>query len=250
MYTDMTGAILTGARLNGANLFGADLTGAELTGVSLIGANMADANLNDADLANIWAVNLASCPAFLPTDWACVQNNLIGPMSNLNGAILDGANLSDIDLSGSTLWMIRANSLLGCPAHLPVDYFCFGNAILGPGTYSLNSDLSGADLYNVNLSYAQLGNSQGTSDLSGANLYGANLSHTYLFRVDLSGAILNGADLRETYFYETDFTDAILTGADISSAYQWGSLDVIWNNTICPDGTNSDDNGNTCENHL
>jgi len=25
---------------------------------------------------------------------------------------------------------------------------------------------------------------------------------------------------------------------------------VYWSGTICPDGTNSDDNGNTCENNL
>jgi len=35
---------------------------------------------------------------------------------------------------------------------------------------------------------------------------------------------------------------ADLTGADLSN--------VIWSNTICPDGTNSDDNGDTCVNNL
>jgi uncharacterized protein YjbI with pentapeptide repeats len=43
----------------------------------------------------------------------------------------------------------------------------------------------------------------------------------------LSGADLSGADL---------------TGADLSN--------VQWSNTTCPDGTNSDENGNTCENNL
>ena len=149
-------------------------------------------------------------------------------------------------MSGAVLEGVMATSLLGCPAHLPVDYFCFRNAILGPSTTLPNLDLSGADLYNVNLSSAMLAD----SDLSGANLYGANLSYADLFRVDLSGAILNGADLRETILSQTDFTDAILTGADISSSYPSGFYSSIWDNTICPDGTNSDDNGNTCENNL
>ena len=39
-----------------------------------------------------------------------------------------------------------------------------------------------------------------------------------------------------------DLTNADLTGADLN----W----VIWDDTTCPDGTNSDNNGNTCENNL
>ncbi|MGB1827874.1 MAG: hypothetical protein ACPHN0_06645, partial [Candidatus Poseidoniaceae archaeon] len=37
------------------------------------------------------------------------------------------------------------------------------------------------------------------------------------------------------------------TGADLSIA-SWNY--IFWDNTTCPDGTNSDDNGNTCENNL
>ena len=29
-----------------------------------------------------------------------------------------------------------------------------------------------------------------------------------------------------------------------------GLSGVYWNDTTCPDGSNSDDNGNTCENNL
>ena len=49
---------------------------------------------------------------------------------------------------------------------------------------------------------------------------------------DMSGADLSGSNL----------TGANLIGANLQS--------VIWSNTICPDGSNSDDNGNTCENNL
>ena len=55
--------------------------------------------------------------------------------------------------------------------------------------------------------------------------------------VDLSGADLSGADLRYAYL-----SDANLSGADLS--------DIYWYSTTCPDGTNSDDNGNTCANNL
>jgi uncharacterized protein YjbI with pentapeptide repeats len=41
--------------------------------------------------------------------------------------------------------------------------------------------------------------------------------------------------------------DANLSGADLTGATLTG---VIWAHTICPDGTNSDDNGGTCVGHL
>ena len=84
-------------------------------------------------------------------------------------------------------------------------------------------DLSFAVLYDIDLSFA---------DLSGANLSGANL-----YSADLNGANLSGANLSDAYL-----SDAYLSGADLNGVY--------WDNTICPDGTNSDDNGDTCVNNL
>ena len=56
---------------------------------------------------------------------------------------------------------------------------------------------------------------------------GMNFSNFDMYGADLSGSNLTGANL---------------IGANLQS--------VIWSNTICPDGSNSDDNGNTCENNL
>ena len=53
----------------------------------------------------------------------------------------------------------------------------------------------------------------------------------------LSGADLSDADLSDAYLYGADLSNVDLTG-------------VYWYGTTCPDGTNSDDNGNTCENNL
>ncbi|MGB0488192.1 MAG: pentapeptide repeat-containing protein, partial [Candidatus Poseidoniaceae archaeon] len=58
----------------------------------------------------------------------------------------------------------------------------------------------------------------------------------------LTGATLDGSDLTGAVLTGADLTGAHLSGADLAS--------VSWDNTICPDGTNSDDNGNTCENNL
>jgi len=63
----------------------------------------------------------------------------------------------------------------------------------------------------------------------------------------LLNAYLRDADLRNAKLDNADFTGADLTGADLSGASVAG---VVWRHTVCPDGTNSDSNGNTCEGHL
>ena len=84
-------------------------------------------------------------------------------------------------------------------------------------------DLSGADL-----SWA---------DLTGANLSNTDLTSATLWYTDLSNADLEDADLRYADLSSADLSNADLTG-------------VNWGDTICPDGTNSDNNGDTCENNL
>ena len=96
-----------------------------------------------------------------------------------------------------------------------------------------NADLSFADLNGANLYYA---------DLHDANLSGADLENAMLTYAYLDGANLSGADLENAGLYYAALTGADLTGANLNGVY--------WNDTICPDGTNSDDNGNTCENNL
>jgi Pentapeptide repeats (8 copies) len=68
--------------------------------------------------------------------------------------------------------------------------------------------------------------------MKGADLVLADLRQANLKGVDLSGANLSYADLR----------GAQLDGANLKN--------VIWDNTQCPDGTNSDNNNHTCLGHL
>jgi hypothetical protein len=102
-------------------------------------------------------------------------------------------------------------------------------------------------------------------------LEGAYLPHAYMSGIDLSGAYLIGADLRGASITWADLSGADLSGVNFSpmpwvnykgvpslfNANLTGTdmtgvtLDgVIWDNTICPDGTNSDNNGGTCEDNL
>ncbi|WP_230859775.1 pentapeptide repeat-containing protein [Actinoplanes aureus] len=63
----------------------------------------------------------------------------------------------------------------------------------------------------------------------------------------LTGAFLRDADLRNAKLDGADLTGADLTGADLTGA---SLVKVVWSRTTCPDGTASDENGDTCQGHL
>ena len=78
--------------------------------------------------------------------------------------------------------------------------------------------------------------------MSGVNLSGCKLAVALLDSADLSGADLTDANLNGAVAGHANFTDTNLRGTDLTS--------VLWFDTICPDGTNSDDHGGTCYGHL
>lgn len=105
------------------------------------------------------------------------------------------------------------------------------------------SNLSGNDLRTTILTDTHLtevqfigANLQG-QNLSNQDLLGDNFDSANLTNVDFTGANLSGTPLINANLSGANFTNAILDG-------------VSYDNTICPDGTNSDNNGNTCEGHL
>jgi alkaline phosphatase/streptomycin-6-phosphatase len=96
----------------------------------------------------------------------------------------------------------------------------------------------GPNMAGQNLSGAQLQN----ADLANATLTGANLSGAQLQGADLSGANLSGANLNGA-----NLTGAKLTGATTSGSNLNG---VVWSNTTCPDGANSNAHAGTCVHNL
>ena len=92
-----------------------------------------------------------------------------------------------------------------------------------------NTNLSGADLSDANLKYANLGNTNlrcadlSDADLRGADLGNTNLRHADLRRADLrsaalGGAALGGADLRGADLRGANLSDADLGRSDLSGA--------------------------------
>lgn len=118
------------------------------------------------------------------------------------------------------------------------------------GAALASADLSNCILTNANLRGADLSSAMlDNANLVGADLRDAILTNAILGGANLTGARLNGADLRNTIWDDAILAGADLSDADLRSALLSGAdLDgVIWNNTVCPDGTNSDTNGlNAC----
>lgn len=144
--------------------------------------------------------------------------------SNLSHAYIEGTNLSHSDLSFANL--------------------SYANLMY--------SNLSWTDLQRSKMQYADLHAANlGCAILFDTNLTGADLSYAVVSHasciftwdeVDLSHADLSYANLSHLRFEQSDLSYADLSHADLTG--------VFWYDTICPDGTNSDDNGNTCENNL
>ena len=217
-HLDLSGADLTGDNLATANLGSANLTSADLTDCNLTYTNFAKANLTNTTLTGtggalngVTSGGITGTPKSLPSDWELADGYLVGPGANLTGANLTNANLSGADLTG-----VSSGGMTGAPSELPSGWQLIGGYLVGPG-----ANLTDADLANFDL---------GGADLAGADLHGADLSFSGL------NANLGSADL----------TDANLSSADLSSAILTGA---IWSNTTCPDGTNSDADGNTCVNN-
>lgn len=121
-----------------------------------------------------------------------------------------------------------------------------GNCDLSGGSFGGN--LTDVDFRGCRLDGAQFaGAALVHSRLDGVSAVGTSFVGTQVGGVRFMGANLQGADFHGAFLEGADFTGANLTGADVGMAALSG---VVWKNTICPDGSNSDSHGNTCEGTL
>ena len=112
------------------------------------------------------------------------------------------------------------------------------NRYLSPDLSKLRlrgADLRGANLRNMDLSWADLRNADlrgvdlRETNLSWANARGADLSRADLFQSDISGAELTGAKFHKATLSWADMPQANLTGADFGKAVLFQS-DLSWAN--------------------
>jgi uncharacterized protein YjbI with pentapeptide repeats len=81
-----------------------------------------------------------------------------------------------------------------------------------------------------------------------SNFTGANLTSVSFEDSSLKGANFMGATLANASFVSTVPGGTNLTGANFTFANV--SAVSSWKNVTCPDGTNSNRDGDTCVNHL
>ncbi len=169
------------------------------------------ANLTTATAATVAAKSNCKAPPAPHVDWAgCDKVHADLESAKLNGADLRRTNFTRAGLLAAVL--SRAD---GVQVNL-------SRAVLSDAL------LIRATLTDGNLTRA---------DLFGATLTGATLTRATLIDANLAGASINRADL----------TRATLKGANMSGTHVGG---VTWNDTVCPDGTNSDHDHGSCKGHL
>lgn len=172
----------------------------------------------------------------------------------LQDGCLNGANLTNANLEGATLYQaqLRAATLAG--ANLQ-------NASLEEsdleGAVFIKADLHNADLREANLSqtvaqFADFSKAKLEFTLmrhammTGVNLQQAQLDEADLEGANLAEADLSHADLQRTNLETVDLGGAILKGANLIRANlrhvkfrtPMGNLAVFDENTVLPDGTN------------
>jgi uncharacterized protein YjbI with pentapeptide repeats len=204
-----------------------------------------------------------------PVGADCTDPPNLVPFADLSNCDLSGRNMEGVDLSNANLSGANLDNASLFTSNLVAA--TFDNASLlntnledgyAPGASFMNADLRGANLY--------------FAFFRGGNLSGANLSNNWLSSVDFESSVLQNAAFTGAYLSGVDMRNADLRGADLSFTTLWyvslsnadlrnanllgaelragTSLDgILWGNTTCSDGSNSDDNDGdnfTCESNF
>jgi uncharacterized protein YjbI with pentapeptide repeats len=212
---DLRNCDLSGMNLAGVNLYDADLTGANLSGANLSGANLGGADLSGA---NLTGANLENADLFTTTLIAATFDNAILRNANLDDAYAPGGSFINADLRGANFYFATLSDANLSGANL-------SDSWLGIYTFA------GSNLQNANFSGSSISGDMRNTDLRGADLSFTVLSYVTLSNSDLRNANLLGAELK--------------VGTSLDG--------ILWGNTTCSDGSNSDDNDGdnfTCESNF
>ena len=193
-----------------------------------------------------------------PVGADCTEPPNLVPFADLRNCDLSGRNMEGVDLSNADLSGANLDNASLFTSNLVAARF--DNASLrntnledgyAPGGSFINADLRGANLYFAffrggNLSGANFSNNGLSSvDFESSILQNAVFTGSYLFGVDMRNADLRGADLSFTTLWYVSMNNADLRDANLlGSKLRVGTnlSGIIWGNTTCSDGSNSDDN--------
>jgi uncharacterized protein YjbI with pentapeptide repeats len=159
----------------------------------------------------------------------------IAPGADLKNCDLSGADLSDADLSGADLFESNLTTATLLDTNLSDTNMTLATLA--------GADADGATFVNATLSDAKLPD----AELAGADMVGARMTDSHL-----TDAVLTGADLQDVDFDGASLQGANFTQADLDDAYMTpvNVTGAVWDDTTCPDGSNSNNDGDTCANNL
>jgi uncharacterized protein YjbI with pentapeptide repeats len=156
-----------------------------------------------------------------------------GNIVNLTGVTLNGADLFGVYFGEDTI---------------------LNNAKIKNALFD-NMSVVKTHMTNVNFKNTSIvGGNFTEANLQGSNFTGTTITDTSFSDSDLTNADMTGIiDANNSEFGNTNLTNVNFTNANLTGATQMGTANVtgaIWSNTTCPDGTNSNSNGNTCVGHF
>ncbi len=271
---NLTGAIITNSNLRKANFTGANLSNANLKQTDMTDAILNNANLSGADItetkftrAEMDSVNLTDARIRATTN--AKKNNaakfrgaILTNVAFNEGIDLSGVGFIDADLSNSSLInailedadlrtaTLDKTDLSGAVLEdTKMDKVDLTSAIVDTKTKFLKADMTGVDMSKVRWERVDFD----SSILHDAIMTDAIFMNCKFDDVDFEGATLDdakfpnsdfpGADFRNTSVNDAEFDDADLEGA--KNMLQAGDIEEVdWDDTTCPDGTNSDDAAN------
>ena len=266
------GCFLEGEDLSGADLANTFLMGAKLRTTNFVGAGLSGANLEKADLtgADLTGANLDAAVF----DAVSVVDNITLTNATARGVLFQGTDLtgedfSTVDLSGA---VFDSTFLTNTDFHGATMVGATLQRMEGSSEIRLNStDFSGADLSNAVFLRVEASGGNPPSFV-GTDLQGATFTRVTFpgggARTDFSEADLRGASFIPFPGGggETIFAAVVWEGADIAGATFDGTRFVesttsalgipvngnlaTWIGVFCPDGTQSQEVGDTCVGHF
>ena len=205
-YADMSMSNFSNINFSTSNLAHVNFAYSVLDGVDFSNTNLNRAYLQNTSMRGVISGGIVGADIVLPADWRLVQGFLIGPFANLRHKAITNSNLAGAQLMYAQLAYTNLAS-----------------------SQLQGADLSGSDARGADMSY---------TNLTGATLRWSTLMWSNFSFANLTGANLSGAFLAGANFHGANLSGADLTGADLTG--------VNWQDTICPDGTNSNTHNQTC----
>ena len=277
-YADMNNVNFDGAYIEDGNFTSAEVNYASVVGTSMISPDFTLAELKDIDFSNTEELgghlyqSTGTCSSYKSQTYmnATYSGYIYGSYvyrsvkevisfvdANLNGASFEGMIISPSNFSGASLRYSNFDYTYDQTHYWNTDYmWCYTSGNIykqgsgDPGAPSSIYVTGGTNRY-YSESYpnsifanvdAQRSSFFMSEVLTGSDLENSDFGSSNLNYANLANSYLTDSDFRGSWFHFADLGNAGTDSADFSFAE--------WYRTTCPDGTNSENNGNSCVNNL